>query len=93
MKCDLCGKGKQYGHHVSHSGVRTKRVFKPNLHRKRLLVRNGPNQTWQRKKVKICSKCLKLVKSDRVAHVKTIDWQALAEEKRQRTKTAKAVGE
>lgn len=33
-KCEITGKGKQYGHNVSFSLRRTKRVFKPNLQKK-----------------------------------------------------------
>lgn len=33
-RCDLTGKGKQFGHNVSFSLRRTKRVFKPNLQKK-----------------------------------------------------------
>ncbi len=37
-RCDLTGKGKQYGHNVSFSLRRTKRVFKPNLQKKTFFV-------------------------------------------------------
>ena len=37
-RCELTGKGKQYGHNVSFSLRRTKRTFKPNLQRKTLVV-------------------------------------------------------
>lgn len=37
-RCELTGKGKQYGHNVSFSLRRTKRTFKPNLQRKTLIV-------------------------------------------------------
>ena len=30
-RCEICGKGPQYGHNVSHSKVRTNRRFLPNL--------------------------------------------------------------
>ncbi len=33
-QCELTGKGKQFGHNVSFSLRRTKRVFKPNLQKK-----------------------------------------------------------
>ncbi len=33
-RCDLTGKGKQFGNNVSFSVRRTKRVFKPNLQKK-----------------------------------------------------------
>lgn len=37
-QCELTGKGKQFGHNVSFSLRRTKRVFKPNLQKKTLVV-------------------------------------------------------
>ena len=37
-RCDLTGKGKQFGHNVSFSLRRTKRVFKPNLQKKTFMV-------------------------------------------------------
>jgi len=33
-RCELTGKGKQFGHNVSLSLRRTNRVFKPNLQKK-----------------------------------------------------------
>lgn len=33
-RCEITGKGKQFGHNVSFSLRRTKRVFKPNLQKK-----------------------------------------------------------
>ncbi|MGI8634566.1 MAG: 50S ribosomal protein L28 [Segetibacter sp.] len=37
-RCDLTGKGKQFGHNVSFSLRRTKRVFKPNLQKKTFML-------------------------------------------------------
>jgi large subunit ribosomal protein L28 len=37
-RCDLTGKGKQFGNNVSYSKQRTKRVFKPNLQKKTFLL-------------------------------------------------------
>ena len=36
--CDVTGKGKQFGHNVSFSLRRTKRVFKPNLQKKTFVL-------------------------------------------------------
>jgi large subunit ribosomal protein L28 len=36
--CDLTGKGKQYGHNVSFSQRHTKKVWKPNLQHKTVIV-------------------------------------------------------
>ena len=37
-RCESTGKGKQFGHNVSFSLRRTKRVFKPNLQKKTFVV-------------------------------------------------------
>ncbi len=58
MKCENCGKGIMIGHNVSHAKNRTRKIFKPNLHSARILV--GTN----RKKMKLCTKCLRTVKRD-----------------------------
>ncbi|MGC8826506.1 MAG: 50S ribosomal protein L28 [Anaerolineae bacterium] len=52
-KCELCGKGPQFGHNVSHSNVRTKRMWQPNV-QKATVVINGVERT-----LCICTKCLK----------------------------------
>ena len=38
QKCDITGKGKQYGHNVSFSLRRTNKVWKPNLQTKTVTV-------------------------------------------------------
>lgn len=37
-KCDITGKGKQYGNNVSFSQRHTKKVWQPNLQKKTLIV-------------------------------------------------------
>lgn len=37
-KCELTGKGKQFGNNISFSMRHTKRVFKPNLQKKTFMV-------------------------------------------------------
>ena len=37
-KCDHCGKMPQSGHHVSHSNIKTKRRFLPNLQIKKFYI-------------------------------------------------------
>jgi len=37
-KCELTGKGKQYGNNVSFSQRHTKKVWKPNLQKKTLVI-------------------------------------------------------
>lgn len=38
QKCEITGKGKQYGNNVSFSLRRTKKVWKPNLQNKTVMV-------------------------------------------------------
>lgn len=38
QKCDITGKGKQFGNNVSFSQRHTKRVWKPNLQSKTVVV-------------------------------------------------------
>lgn len=56
--CDRCGKGKLGGNLVSHSGRRTKRKFRPNLHTYWMKV-DGVFV-----KSKFCTKCLRIVKKE-----------------------------
>ena len=52
-KCEMCGKGPQFGHNVSHSMVRTKRRWRPNV-QKATVVIDGVE-----KRMKLCTKCIK----------------------------------
>ena len=56
MKCYNCKKGIMVGHNVSHAKNRTRKVFKPNLHRTRIVVAGTPMR------VRLCTKCLRTVK-------------------------------
>jgi len=38
QKCDISGKGKQYGNNVSFSQRHTKKIWKPNLQTKTLTI-------------------------------------------------------
>jgi large subunit ribosomal protein L28 len=52
-KCEICGKGPQYGHNVSHSKVRTNRRFLPNLQMGS--VRIGGRVV----RARVCTRCLR----------------------------------
>lgn len=64
MKCENCKKGIMYGHNVSHSKRRTRRIFKPNLHKVKVVVEGIS------KRMKLCSKCLRLLKGKSTRDVK-----------------------
>ena len=36
--CEISGKGKMYGHNVSFSQHKTRKVFKPNIQKKTILI-------------------------------------------------------
>ncbi len=52
-KCELCGKGPQFGHNVSHSKRRTKRMWQPNI-QTTTIVEGGLTR-----RIKVCAQCLK----------------------------------
>ncbi|MBA3533748.1 MAG: 50S ribosomal protein L28 [Ardenticatenales bacterium] len=57
-KCERCGKKPVAGKNVSHSQVRTRRMFSPNI-QKFLIMVNG-----ERTRMKLCTRCARtLVKT------------------------------
>ncbi|MEI7884653.1 MAG: 50S ribosomal protein L28 [Clostridia bacterium] len=52
-KCAVCGKGVVFGSSASHSNIKTKRTWMPNLHSVRAVVEGTP------KKIKVCTRCLR----------------------------------
>jgi large subunit ribosomal protein L28 len=59
-KCEICGKGVQFGYRVSHAHNKTKRMWHPNIQRVRVLI-NG-----QRRRINTCTSCLRLGKVAKV---------------------------
>ncbi len=58
-KCDICGKEKHSGFMLSHSHIRTKRSWKPNIQKVRAVINGSPQR------IKVCSRCLKAGKVKR----------------------------
>lgn len=54
MKCDICGKKPVFGKSVTFSAERNSRIFKPNVHKMRIRMKDGSV-----KRVYVCTKCLK----------------------------------
>jgi large subunit ribosomal protein L28 len=52
-KCDICGKGVQFGHNVSHSNIKTKRKWKANIRKIKCLVKGAA------KRQNVCTVCMK----------------------------------
>ena len=58
-KCEICGKGVHSGMQVSHSHIRNKRTWKPNLQTVRAVVNGTP------KRMTVCTRCLRSGKVNR----------------------------
>lgn len=59
-KCDICGKHTVFGNKVSHAKNRTRRTWIPNL----LSIRTKDGGST--KTIKICTRCLKAQKVEKV---------------------------
>jgi len=59
-KCAVCGKGPMTGNNVSHSHLKTKRVWQPNVKKVRIRL-NGKVI-----KANVCIKCLKSGKVQKI---------------------------
>ena len=51
--CEICGKGKQVGHNVSHANNKTKREWLPNLQTVKIVKDGSP------RRARVCTKCIK----------------------------------
>lgn len=54
--CEISGKGKMYGHNVSFSQRKTRKVFKPNVQKKTLVI------DGQKLKVNLATSTLRTLK-------------------------------
>ncbi|NLY89709.1 MAG: 50S ribosomal protein L28 [Firmicutes bacterium] len=59
LRCEICGKDRKTGHRVSHSNIKTKRTWMPNIRKLRVKI-NGTRKT-----IKICTRCLRAGKVER----------------------------
>ena len=57
--CEVCGKGTMSGMNVSHSHLKTKKTWKPNIQRVRTIV------DGEIKRVNVCTRCLRSGKVQR----------------------------
>jgi large subunit ribosomal protein L28 len=60
-KCTICGKGPSVGNNVSHANNKTRRRWLPNLQRVRAKL-NGAV-----KRIRVCTRCLRSGKVEKVA--------------------------
>ncbi|MCX7920218.1 MAG: 50S ribosomal protein L28 [bacterium] len=61
-QCTICGKKPGTGHKVSHSNIKTKRRWLPNLQRVKVIVQRGQN-----KYIYVCTRCLRSGKVKKAA--------------------------
>jgi len=59
-KCEICGKQPGFGNNVSHSHKKTKRMFRPNIHKVKVEYKGKVRS------LNICTKCLKSGKVKKV---------------------------
>jgi len=61
--CDVCGKGRQVGHKVSHANNKTKKVWEANLQKIRVITPTG-----QHKRMRVCTDCISAGKVQKPAY-------------------------
>jgi large subunit ribosomal protein L28 len=52
-ECEVCGKSPKVGHKVSHSNIKSKRRWYPNLQRVHA-IQNGTSR-----RIRVCTRCLR----------------------------------
>jgi large subunit ribosomal protein L28 len=57
--CEICGKGERSGFNVSHSNLKTKRSWKPNIQKVKAIVKGEITR------VDACTRCLRSGKVQR----------------------------
>ena len=63
-RCEVCGKGPQFGNNVSHANNRTRRRFNPNLQEIRVQTPKGGAS-----RMKVCTTCIKAGKVQKATQV------------------------
>ncbi len=61
-RCEICGKRAQVWYKVSHSHIRTKRKWYPNIQKVRVVV------DGKVKRMNVCTQCLKSGKVQKAIH-------------------------
>ncbi|MEI6079758.1 MAG: 50S ribosomal protein L28 [bacterium] len=60
-KCDVCGKGTQRGHNVSHSNIKTPALWLPNLQKVKAKIDGAI------KRINVCTRCIRSGKVEKSA--------------------------
>lgn len=53
QKCEVCDKKTQFGNNVSHANNKTRRQWKPNIKKLRVVMKGSV------KTMKVCTRCIK----------------------------------
>ncbi|HDK26565.1 MAG TPA: 50S ribosomal protein L28 [Candidatus Atribacteria bacterium] len=59
-KCEICGKGPQFGNKISHSHKVTNRKWSPNIQKVKVSIDNTV------KRINVCTSCLKAGKVKKI---------------------------
>ncbi|MDP2857894.1 MAG: 50S ribosomal protein L28 [Bacillota bacterium] len=51
--CAICGRTLGFGHSVSHSNIKTKRIWSPNIQKVRVMIKGRPER------LPVCTRCLR----------------------------------
>jgi len=57
--CEICNKSKDTGFQISHSNIKTKRKWRPNVQKIKIIFKGSP------KRVNVCTRCIKAGKIER----------------------------
>ena len=52
-RCEICEKGRQVGHKVSHSNIKTTKVWLPNVQKVRVVLNGKPVR------LTVCTRCIR----------------------------------
>ncbi len=63
-KCDICGKSVQFGCNVSHSHKKTKKMWKPNVQKIRIVENN------RHVRKNVCTTCIRSGKVQKAVKIK-----------------------
>ncbi|NLL42010.1 MAG: 50S ribosomal protein L28 [Firmicutes bacterium] len=58
-RCVICDKGTAFGNYRSHAENKTRRNWKPNLQKARIVLKGSPRRAY------VCTRCLKSGKVER----------------------------
>lgn len=60
-RCEICEKGRQVGHKVSHSNIKTTKVWLPNVQKVRVVLNGKPAR------LTVCTRCIRSNKIEKRA--------------------------